>query len=114
MLLAQECPELVELSIAEYPDEGSLPSGSGISDSIIDAVAQKLVKISELSLVFNRPELLSWQSVLCLGRYCKNLTRLKLSCNFTWQEATSGAQENIFSKLWGLEVVLDESNREMR
>jgi hypothetical protein len=110
VLLAQNCPELAELSVGE--DEGCRPSGSGITDSTIDDMAQKMPKISELSLIFDRPDLLTWRSLLSLARHCKNLAMLKISCNFTWQAAVNGAQENIFRSLWCLEIVLDENYRD--
>jgi hypothetical protein len=95
VLLAQKCPELISLSIGE--DEGCRPSGSGITDSIIDEAAQK-TKTSQLILIFDRPDLLTWQSILSLARHCKNLEILKLSCNFTSQEAISGAWEKCFPR----------------
>jgi hypothetical protein len=110
VILAQNCPELVELSLGE--DEGCRPTSSAITDSTIDDMAQKMPKIADLSLLFDSPDLLTWRSLLSLARYCKNLEMLALSCNFAWQEAVNGAQENIFPSLWSLEIVLDEDHRD--
>jgi hypothetical protein len=108
--LAQKCPELMELSIGA--NKGHCPSGSNINDSIIDEMAQKMLKVSELSLILDRPDLLTWRSLLSLARHCKTLDMLKISCNFTWQEAVNGIKENSFPKLWALEIILDQNNRE--
>ncbi|KAH6672251.1 hypothetical protein B0J14DRAFT_69611 [Halenospora varia] len=109
LLLAQKCPNLAELSIGEY--EGSRPSGSGINDSIMESMAKNLPNITQLNLIFDRPDLLTWQSITSLARHCKKLEMLKLSCNFTWEEAITGTQEGMFPTLWALEVILDENNR---
>jgi hypothetical protein len=111
VILAQNCPELVELSLGE--DEGCRPTSSGITDSTIDDMAQKMPRISELSLIFDRPDLLHSRSLLSLARYCKNLEVLKLSCNFAWQVLVKDAQENIFPSLWSLEIILDENHRDV-
>lgn len=110
VVLTQKCPQLTDISIGE--DEGSRPSGFGISDSVIDEVARNLPKLSQLILIFDNPGLLTWQSLLSFARHCKSLEMLKISCNVNWQEAVHGMQENIFSTLWSLEIVLDENNRD--
>lgn len=110
VLLAQQCSELSMLCISE--EEGYRPSGSGINDSIIDEMAQNIAEISQLSLLFDRPDLLTWKSILSLARHCNNLEMLKLTCNFTWQDVVNSIQENAFPILSFLHVVLDENNRE--
>lgn len=114
VLLARSCSELKELNICEW--EGSHPSGSGITDSIIDATAQHMKNISELILDFDRSDLLTWQSFLSIGRHCKNLLRLRLPCNFTWAEVTEAMDqmskpEVISPKMWSLTLVLDTQIR---
>jgi hypothetical protein len=111
ILLAQKCPELAELYIGE---EGHPPSGSGITNIIIDELAQKMPKISELILVFRQPDSLSWQSLVSFARHCKYLQMLKLSCNISWLGAVAGAQEYAFFALWSLELILNENNRELQ
>ncbi|KAH8669650.1 hypothetical protein BGZ60DRAFT_407998 [Tricladium varicosporioides] len=109
LLVVQKCPNLAELSVGE--NEGSRPSGSSINDSIIDSIAKNMLNMKQLTLVFDRPDLLTWQSIASFARYCKQLEMLKLSCNFTWEEAITGAQEGMFPILWALEVIFDDNNR---
>jgi hypothetical protein len=110
LLLTQKCPNLGEVSIGE--NDGYRPTSSDITDSIIDEVARNMVKLTALTLVFDRPDLLTWKSIISLAQHCKDLQMLKLSCNFSWQDAISNGEESIFPILWGLQVILDENNRD--
>lgn len=120
LLLARNCPLLSSLSLGVVDDDAfsppgpaSRPSTTGITDDVIDEVAQALGdSIISLSIIFDRSDLLTWSSILSLAQYCYNLGDLAISCNFDWQEAMSGTFEHIFPALENLDFIFDFSLRE--
>ncbi|KAF7899269.1 uncharacterized protein EAF01_008482 [Botrytis porri] len=120
LLLARNCPLLSSLSLGVVDDDAfsppgpaSRPSTTGITDDVIDEVAQALGdSIISLRIIFDRSDLLTWSSILSLAQYCQNLGDLTISCNFDWQEAMSGTFEHTFPALENLDLVFDSILRE--
>jgi hypothetical protein len=84
IILAQECPEMIELSLTRYVTDGFRPVSFGITDSVINKMSQKMAKLSLLSLLFRGPNMLTWQSLLSLSQNYRSLETLNISCNFSW------------------------------
>ncbi|KAF5876263.1 uncharacterized protein Bfra_002666 [Botrytis fragariae] len=120
LLLARNCPLLSSLSLGEVDDSAfsppgpaSRPSTAGITDDVIEEVAEALGdSIVSLRIIFERSDLLTWNSILSLARYCDNLGDLTISCNFNWQEAMSGRFEHTFPALENLDLIFDSILRE--
>jgi len=68
-LLAQYIPHLESLALSLE----ALPSGIDINDSIIDEAAKYMGEMCVLILAFDRPDLLTWKSVLSFARHAHNL-----------------------------------------
>lgn len=109
ILLGEKCPQLTELLIGEI--EGEAPTGIGISDNIIEEMTRKMPSLINFSFVLTSSTNLSWQSVLSFGRHCRNLQRLKLSSNFSWEDVIRSAQGEIFAVLSYLHIFVDKDNR---
>ncbi|TGO55944.1 hypothetical protein BCON_0084g00120 [Botryotinia convoluta] len=120
LLLARNCPLLSSLSLGVVDDSAfsppgpaSRPSTTGITDDVIEEVAQALGdSIISLRIIFDRSDLLTWNSILSLAQYCYNLGDLTISCNFNWQEAMSGRLEQTFPALENLDFIFDSILRE--
>ncbi|KAM0146433.1 hypothetical protein ACHAPG_011139 [Botrytis cinerea] len=120
LLLARNCPLLSSISLGEVDDSAFSPPGpafrpstTGITDDLIDEVAQALGdSIISLRIIFDRSDLLTWNSILSLAHYCHNLGDLTISCNFNWQETMSGTFENTFPVLENIDFIFDSILRE--
>jgi hypothetical protein len=109
VLLARNCRELSRISLGEL--FRNRPSGVDITDSTIAEMAGFMPQIENLSLMFDKADFLSWESIFCLGQNCKNLTMLTLSCNIVWKDAILSMEKDMFPQLWHLGIVLEANNR---
>lgn len=85
--LAQGCPNLDELKIGIDSWSDAKPSGTGITDDLIKQLAPHLPNLKHLYLLFgsdSQREPGCIQSILTLGRHCKKLEELVLSCRSDW------------------------------
>ncbi|KAH8693501.1 hypothetical protein GQ44DRAFT_719513 [Phaeosphaeriaceae sp. PMI808] len=90
--LAQGCPGLEELKIGIDSWSDTKPSATGITDNLIRELALYLSNLKHLYLLFEldtQREPGCIQSIQTLGRHCKKLEELVLSCRFDWLLITS-------------------------
>jgi hypothetical protein len=97
LLLAQNCPRLQVLSV-------STPSTVGITDSLVETLAPAMGNISELTLTSHNAVSLTSSSLQLLGRYCKKLECVELSCSSDWQENWVEESSTLFPNLWKLKL----------
>jgi hypothetical protein len=107
--LAENCPKLSKLSIAEDHPIACIPSASGITDELMETFARNTPCLQELCLVFDSqlPVALhspTFQSFRFLGRHCPDLTTLIFTCSLDWNEVRQSSSEILFPKLWLLKV----------
>jgi hypothetical protein len=96
--LARGCPNLEELKIGE--DQTPLPCVTGVTDDVVEALAERLPKLEDLSLAFDSPTRPSIATVInSLGRRCPNLAYLTISCKRDWCSIMSVASEAAFPEL---------------
>lgn len=95
LLLAQSCPELEELSLAQ-------PDTVGITDDLVESLAQSLRSITEVTLKSRNEVSLTFKSLKHFGRYCKSLKQLYLSCSASWEREITPDTAGLFPNLWQL------------
>ena len=99
--LAQKCPDLADVclggsGIDMAMDEGTRPSAFRVTDSLIREIAQHLPKLQSFRLLLSRPDILAWEAVLSIARFCPNLEYLQLSCSFKWKEVVNSTPGIMF------------------
>lgn len=94
--LAQGCPGLEEIRIGMDSYSSVKPRGAGISDELIESLAPHLASVKVLSLLFecvNERGPGCIRTICTLGRYCKSLQELVLSCESDWSLIKSLAND---------------------
>jgi hypothetical protein len=103
--LVQACPNLEELSIGDV-DATSAPDATGITDDVIQSLAEGLPKLQTLQLVFNsntRPSI--GATLTSLGRHCPELTHLIISCQRDWESILSVPEDIRLPLLEDIKVI---------
>ncbi|KZM24916.1 uncharacterized protein EKO05_0002712 [Ascochyta rabiei] len=97
--LAQCCPLLTSLSIGQ--DQAVPPIATDITDSIVSLIAENLLNLKELYLIFETtlpPGIATTLS--SLSKNCNKLERLEISCGSDWQSITLLPKKALFPNLW--------------
>lgn len=115
--LAQGCPGLEELKIGIDSWSDTKPSATGITDNLIRELAPHLCNLKHLYLLFEsdtQSELECIQSIQTLGRHCKKLEELVMSCRSDWPLITSLPQKEtpLAASLEQLQLLPDNHMRQ--
>ncbi|KAH7115910.1 hypothetical protein B0J11DRAFT_510269 [Dendryphion nanum] len=95
--LVQDLPELVRVNIYGSHAEG-------ITDELMDQVAQKIPEILEFSLQPDVLKTLTFKTFKSLGQHCKQLGTLRLHCNIDWEEDGKDIDTILFPELTSLNI----------
>lgn len=118
--LAQSCPSLSRLSIAQDQPHTERPCSLNITNSHVETLARSAVNLKELYLLFRVPrnatstEIYPTELALeSLARHCISLERLWLTCDPNWYKLTNSPQTVLFLKVWNLQIAGRETRYDL-
>jgi hypothetical protein len=105
VLLAQNCSNLTELSIAAEEDSNR-PAISGLTDATMDTAARSFKNLKTLILQYHNDVPLTFTSLQSFGKYCPNLECLEITCTVDWNYIAGNDLGTLFPNLWSMELTL--------